>query len=282
MKRLIYLLACLTFALLGHALDGDIDGDGKLTSADYKQLAKLLSDGDTWNSDWDYNGDEEVGIGDLTKLICMVNAASGFNVDIDGWEDGEDWDGILNSPRRVASASDFTLSSTEVILAAGEKRAIALQLDNPIAVIGLMLTLNLPPDLEYVSCSVDRGKYNKVEGSEAIVMYSAANTPLIGNSGSVLNVVVKANKAGTYKLGAKGVQISDENFSTIKLRDLAIGPIGDANGDGLVSVIDAVATVDYILNNNPSDFVFDNADVDGSGVISISDVEGIANIILNK
>ena len=57
---------------------------------------------------------------------------------------------------------------------------------------------------------------------------------------------------------------------------------GDANGDGRVSITDAVAVVDYILGNPPVGFNVEAADVSGDGNINITDAVGIVDIILNQ
>ena len=56
--------------------------------------------------------------------------------------------------------------------------------------------------------------------------------------------------------------------------------LGDANGDGNVTITDAVAIVNYILNNGSSGFNFDAADVNGDKAITITDAVGVVNIIL--
>ena len=57
---------------------------------------------------------------------------------------------------------------------------------------------------------------------------------------------------------------------------------GDANGDGNVTITDAVAIVNKILGNESADFKFAAADVNGDGEITISDAVGVVNIILNQ
>ena len=57
--------------------------------------------------------------------------------------------------------------------------------------------------------------------------------------------------------------------------------LGDANGDGKVTITDAVAVVNYILNTTQGTFNVAAADVDGNGSITITDAVGIVNIILN-
>lgn len=57
--------------------------------------------------------------------------------------------------------------------------------------------------------------------------------------------------------------------------------LGDANGDGQVSVTDVTLVVNVILGNKPEVFFRKNADVDGNGEISVTDVTGITRIVLD-
>ncbi len=54
--------------------------------------------------------------------------------------------------------------------------------------------------------------------------------------------------------------------------------IGDANGDGVVNVLDVIAAVSHFIGQNVDMFCFDNADVNGDAVVNILDVIGIINI----
>ncbi len=56
--------------------------------------------------------------------------------------------------------------------------------------------------------------------------------------------------------------------------------LGDANGDGDVTITDAVGVVNYILGNPSDNFSFKAADVNGDENISITDAVGVVNIIL--
>ena len=55
---------------------------------------------------------------------------------------------------------------------------------------------------------------------------------------------------------------------------------GDANGDGRVTITDAVCVVNKILGNAGDNFDFDMADVNKDNAITITDAVGIVNIIL--
>jgi hypothetical protein len=57
---------------------------------------------------------------------------------------------------------------------------------------------------------------------------------------------------------------------------------GDANGDGIVDVLDVITIAMYIVDMNPEPFVFENADVNGDGVVNVSDLIATVNIILGS
>lgn len=56
--------------------------------------------------------------------------------------------------------------------------------------------------------------------------------------------------------------------------------LGDSNDDDLVNIVDAVNTVNYILNKVTGTFVFEAADVNSDGSISVSDVTGTTSLIM--
>ena len=56
---------------------------------------------------------------------------------------------------------------------------------------------------------------------------------------------------------------------------------GDANGSMTVDVADVVTQVAWLTNQNPQPFIFEAADVNGDGVVNILDVVATINIILN-
>ena len=58
--------------------------------------------------------------------------------------------------------------------------------------------------------------------------------------------------------------------------------LGDANGDGMVNVTDAVLVVNYLLDQDCAIFFFENADINGDEEINVSDVVGIVSIILDQ
>lgn len=58
--------------------------------------------------------------------------------------------------------------------------------------------------------------------------------------------------------------------------------LGDANGDGNVTITDAVAIVNYMLGNEVKGFVFVAADVSGNDEVTITDAVGAINLLLSQ
>ena len=58
--------------------------------------------------------------------------------------------------------------------------------------------------------------------------------------------------------------------------------IGDVNGDGLLSVSDVMALVQYILNVETEGFIKENGDINGDGLYSISDVSALVQLVLKS
>ena len=57
---------------------------------------------------------------------------------------------------------------------------------------------------------------------------------------------------------------------------------GDVNHDGSVNVLDVTLVIDYILDKNPEDFHYEEANVNGDEYINVLDVTKISDIILGK
>lgn len=78
------------------------------------------------------------------------------------------------------------------------------------------------------------------------------------------------------------IEEPEENiFIRVEFADDSI-ETGDVNGDGVVNVTDAIGVVNYILKNTPSSFVEGAADVNQDGIINITDAIGVVNMILGN
>lgn len=57
--------------------------------------------------------------------------------------------------------------------------------------------------------------------------------------------------------------------------------LGDVDGNGKINVSDVTAIIEYLLNKNPSPFIYENAYMNDDPYINMTDVTAIINIILN-
>ena len=58
--------------------------------------------------------------------------------------------------------------------------------------------------------------------------------------------------------------------------------LGDANGDHVVNITDAIVIVDYVLGRVNSNFVFVNSDLDKNGIVNITDALSVVDIVLGR
>ena len=58
--------------------------------------------------------------------------------------------------------------------------------------------------------------------------------------------------------------------------------LGDVDGDGIINITDAMVIVDYVLGKQPSKFIFANADLDKDGTVNITDAMLIVDYLLGK
>lgn len=60
------------------------------------------------------------------------------------------------------------------------------------------------------------------------------------------------------------------------------GVPGDANGDGIVNVLDVISMITYFLGNEVEPFCFHNADINNDQLINVIDVIGTVNLFSEK
>lgn len=89
-----------------------------------------------------------------------------------------------------------------------------------------------------------------------------------------------------FKISINQISITKEDCSTqtagTRNGRISVYKNGDANGDDVVSIIDAVSVVDCILGNRPEGFIEEAANTNDDEGISIIDAVGVVDIILNE
>ncbi|MBE6268662.1 MAG: hypothetical protein E7092_06685, partial [Bacteroidales bacterium] len=180
---------------------------------------------------------------------------------------------------------------------------LLVNMTNTRNVVAFQFDLYLPSGIEIatadgepmIALSADRVNTHTVtsvklaNGSIRMMAYSNSNAPFSGYEGTIARMTLNIPAAiayGSYTVQLKNIRIVTEAQEEIRLADatatININKVsGDANGNGTVSISDAVATVNYILGRTPDNFRFEAADTNNDGKISLIDVVNIIDLILN-
>ncbi len=180
----------------------------------------------------------------------------------------------------------------------GAQLILPVQLDNgEEGITSFQFDVELPEGVTLLGCALSDRKANQADpspsqqgdGSYRLVTFSGDNSPFSGTEGTLLYLTLAISAdvtPGDYDITLKNIELATpakaiEQSNTISQLTVLDAIAGDANGDGKVSIFDAVQIVNYILGNNPSPFIFSAADLDGNGKITIFDAVSTVNIILN-
>lgn len=150
----------------------------------------------------------------------------------------------------------------------------------------------MTPDFENVEMSPKAVgysvSYTKVDEKNYIFTLTGGSVPA-GNSALLvftINIADDIITALDYPVKINLVEVTeeDETVTTASTRNgrLSVYKNGDANGDNVVSIIDAVLVVDKILGNPSDDFIEEAANVNDDEGISIIDAVGVVDIILGE
>ena len=210
----------------------------------------------------------------------------------------------------VGNATADELIISDFSIAAGETKCISIELSNPTKdYIAFEFSMRLPDGVciaydedDYLMAELNSSRSNRHElevsepnhdGVYRFLCYSNKNNTFKGKSGEIINLTVHCADdavAGSYTGSVYDMIFSDANKVEVDFDDFTFNVTiaravksGDANGDGEVSIADAVAVVNYLLTNGSptGDFVVGAADVDGAEGITIADAIAIASMIVN-
>lgn len=128
-------------------------------------------------------------------------------------------------------------------------------------------------------------------GTYQVLIYSMSNTPIEGNEGALFSLEFTAFDGTEYRdtelrvtdivlSNAKGKNYASEvNVSIQATFDTVLG---DVNGDGLVNITDAIGLVNCILGKVAFDVDELAADANEDGILNITDAIAIVNLILTQ
>jgi len=125
-------------------------------------------------------------------------------------------------------------------------------------------------------------------GGIRVICYTPRSKLISGNEGDLfcITVAVSEEAGGDYNIFLRNSLLTARDYSEYSSPDAAATihvntyiP-GDVNDSRTVTVTDIVFTAHYILQHNPSPFIFEAADMNGDGNITVTDIMLIANLIM--
>ena len=201
---------------------------------------------------------------------------------------------------------NFKLYATEISGYKGKTVVLPIVMENSSEVKVCQFDLRLPDGVSMAIADekldvtlTERATNHSVTGKKLsngdyrFIIYSLSNDSFAGEDETMINlnlVISPEMNVGDNNikvLNAEFCVAIDKGFRAIrpeaadanlKVRSYTLG---DANDDGMVNVTDIVETVNYIMGNPSTRFVFPAADVNDDGDVNVTDIVGVINIIMS-
>ena len=192
---------------------------------------------------------------------------------------------------RTAEASNDKMTISDLSISAGMTKQLQVELTNEGTYVGFQFDLVLPEGIKMTSYSttarIPEGTTvddNETEGAYRFIGYTGG-TPISGNSGSILNITVKAdeNLKGRHLTGyLRNVNLGTGNDEgpTIEETPFKITDetSGDLNKNGKLDAADVKAIAEQIMKGEYKA----KADVNGDSKVNAADIVVVTNEINKK
>jgi hypothetical protein len=187
---------------------------------------------------------------------------------------------------------------------AGNTISLPVSMNNSIDIQGIQFDLILPEGVTIpkngrkwgVTMNADRAEDFNVSGEEKgdghYRFVCTSNDAATGYNGNIMTITLQlpeGMEATDYDIYLRDIELSTADSWPIRPKDdvakLTVKPyvlFGDVNSDGVVTVTDVTAIINFILGKPSYNFNIDAADVNEDGYINVTDVTNTINIILNK
>ena len=200
----------------------------------------------------------------------------------------------------LSATNGFTLSNAYV--QNGERIVIPVAMNNDQTILAFQTDVFLPEgflvvtdeDNQYMITPSSRLTEDHIlmandnNGVVSVVCYTPNSQPIGGNSGDDLfyiTIQVPEDVTGEYAIYLRNSRLTTADYTELRIPDAgAIFTVmnyipGDVNDSHTVTVTDIVVTAQYILQLNPSPFIFEAADMNNDGEVTVTDIMLIAYLI---
>ena len=198
------------------------------------------------------------------------------------------------------AANCFVMPDTAVLH--GESITIPVRMTNNQTFMAFQTDVYLPTgfnlatneDDEFIITMSDRLTSDHVimtsrtgDGAIRVICYTPNSMPISDNEGDLFYITVKVpeDAAGDYAVNLRNSLLTTTSYQELTIPDagavLMVNTFipGDANDSRTVTVSDIVVTAQYILQRDPQPFVFEAADMNGDGNVTVTDIMLIAYLI---
>ena len=185
----------------------------------------------------------------------------------------------------------------------GDVVAIPVSMSNEDEVVAFQTDIILPEgftvvtdeDDEYVITPTDRlGSDHMImaqtmsNGAVRVMCYTPSSEPIEGNEGELFTIYVRApqDACGNYTIKLNNSRVTMTDLFELRLINaeanitVNIHMPGDANDSHTVTVTDIVTAAQYVVEMHPDPFDFESADMNGDGLITVTDIMMIVHLIL--
>ena len=203
--------------------------------------------------------------------------------------------------KSLSATECFSMPDGEVLH--GETITIPVRMNNEATVLAFQTDIYLPEgftvatdgDDEPMVVPADRLTSDHLivtetvsSGAVRVVCYTPSMQPISGNEGDLLYITVNVpdDAAGNYAIYLRNSRLTIDDFSEVRIPDAgAVINVktyipGDVNDTHTVNVADIVTTVRYVMEQDPTPFIFDAADMNGDGEVTVTDIMLIARLIM--
>ena len=195
------------------------------------------------------------------------------------------------------TASAQSLNVPDIIIDKDGSANIEINMSGVGNYVSAGFIISLPAGFSLSDCEtvVDNHEFraNSLDiNSMKVAVYSLSNAAFNNNENGAMNIHVIATgvSSGTYQGVISAVEFATSDAMLTRISDLTFNIevsspdyiVGDANGDGVITVADYIAIAHYIMNNPPSEFNEKAADANGDGQINVADYIAVAHIIMNS
>ena len=240
-----------------------------------------------------FSGSAFDGLADACQLTVPYGTRDAYIAA--GWTEEIFKGGIVEAPYNPGKDNYLEISDAEVIR--GKSITVPVNMHNNKPITALQLEVALPENATLSECQLTerKGEDHAVSfkqlasGNYLITVLSNTKSVFSGTEGALLNLVVETSQemaADHHSVTIKNIELTTEDVKAIRpynanatLKVSGV-KVADTNGDGRISITDAVAIVSHLLGSTPIDFVSVAADVNGSGDITITDAVAVIDILL--